>query len=609
MVHLCTANWIERVGLVDFAFQPIVNIHTGVCYGYEALLRQYESAGFRSIQECFDQAFAQNVLHQVDLALRRKAIEKFSKLGWKMEVKLFYNLDNRILVSKDYRTGNTAKLLDEFCFAKDSLCFEISERHELQHELKNELNAYNALSAYHAQGFKIAIDDFGTGFSGLQVFYHTEPDIVKIDRFFIRDIPTDSKKAVFASSIVSLAHQMGSLVVAEGVETKEEFYVCREIGCDLVQGYLVQKPECRLNLLRKSYEHVYLLTRSDRRIKNQDDRHMISQELQYIEPIYYDRHIFEIYERFSKDKEAAFFPIINYSKEPIGVIREYALKDYAYSRFGRELLQNPAFGKDISRFICKCPIADLHTSVEKILSIYAQNEHLDGILIVDNLKYVGFLSAKSLLKLLNEKNLTIARDQNPLTQLPGNTLIHKYVSEALQDAESSYQLFYFDFDNFKPYNDTYGFRHGDRMIILFAEMLKKMCCASNRFAGHIGGDDFFMGVRDEEPQEALLGVCQLQRQFKYEAESFYDPQAIDKGCIQAKGRDHQMKCFPLMTVSMVMIELPAQRSAIFTTDKIGNLIAEYKTYAKESESKYMVVRPCASSESIGELKIASCALG
>jgi len=138
-------------------------------------LRQYKSAGFRSIQEFFDQAFEQHFLHQVDLALRRKAIEKFSKLSWKIEVKLFYNLDNRILASKDYETGNTAKLLEEFCFAKDALCFEISERHKLQ----DELNSFKTLNSYQSQGFKIAIDDFGTGFSGLQVFYYTEPDIVK----------------------------------------------------------------------------------------------------------------------------------------------------------------------------------------------------------------------------------------------------------------------------------------------------------------------------------------------------------------------------------------------------------------------------------------------
>jgi len=589
MVQLTDPEWIDYVNRVDFAFQPIVNIHTGVCYGYEALLRKWETIGFRSIQDFFDQAFDQRVLHQVDLALRRKAIEKFSKLPWKKDVKLFYNLDNRILESEDYETGSTVRLLEEYSFPKNSVCFEISERHEL----KNENNSFHALNSYESQGFKIAIDDFGTGFSGLQVLYYTEPDVVKIDRFFIQDISSDSKKMMFATSIVSLTHLIGSLVIAEGVETKEEFFACREIGCDLVQGYLVQKPECREDLLQNRYEHVFLLTRSDRRTRNTDDRKLIDREMEFIVPIPEDRDIFEIYEKFSQHKEATFFPIVNNSEEPIGVIREYALKDYAYSRYGRELLQNPSFGKDISRFVSRFPIADIHTSVEKILSIYTRNEEMEGILIVDQLKYAGFLSAHSLLRVLNEKNLKVAREQNPLTKLPGNTLIHEYVSETLKDTPKGYHLAYFDFDNFKPYNDTYGFRLGDRMILLFAEKLKALCNSPNRFAGHIGGDDFFMGIQGEDTKKVLDFSTHLQKQFKKDAESFYDPETIKAGFIRAKGRDNRMKQFPLITVSMVLIELPARRSEIFTTEKISNLIADSKTLAKESEFKQIAINPCA----------------
>ena len=67
---------------------------------------------------------------------------------------------------------------------------------------------------------------------------------------------------------------------------------------------------------------------------------------------------------------------------------------------------------------------------------------------------------------LSEKNIAIARDQNPLTKLPGNTLITAYISETLNDLENTYVYVYFDFDNFKPFNDSYGFRIGDRAILL-----------------------------------------------------------------------------------------------------------------------------------------------
>ena len=80
---LDSAIWPSRLSRIEYAFQPIVNIHTGVCYGCEALLRNWEDAGIRSISRFFDQAYADGVLYSVDLALREKAIEKFARLEWK----------------------------------------------------------------------------------------------------------------------------------------------------------------------------------------------------------------------------------------------------------------------------------------------------------------------------------------------------------------------------------------------------------------------------------------------------------------------------------------------------------------------------------------------
>ena len=71
-------RWDRIVGAVSFAFQPIVNRITGVVFGYEALLRQYQDAGFESIEVLFEAAFRERVLYDVDLALRRKVFKKFA---------------------------------------------------------------------------------------------------------------------------------------------------------------------------------------------------------------------------------------------------------------------------------------------------------------------------------------------------------------------------------------------------------------------------------------------------------------------------------------------------------------------------------------------------
>ncbi|MGE0087526.1 MAG: GGDEF domain-containing protein [Desulfococcaceae bacterium] len=580
--QLLGSRWMYRLRKIDFAFQPIVNIHTGVCYGYEALMRNFEAAGFQSIDDLFDQAYHEHFLYPVEIVLREKAIEKFSRLEWKDHVRLFFNLDNRVLNTKDYQPGNTVKILEKYALSQDTVCFEISEKHEL----RNSEAVIGILKAYRRQGFKIAVDDCGSGFAGLKLLYHTRPDFIKIDRFFIQDITHDPNKKLFVSSIVNLAHVMGGIVIAEGVETEMEYYSCRSIGCDLIQGYLVQHPESDTGNLKKSYDHIALLGEKDRRGIPAGDEKLLLAEIEYIEPIPNHSDLFAVFEQCRNKNSTAVFPVVNSRQEPLGIVSEKSFKNYAYSRYGAELMQNPAIGKNMNKFIISYPIADIRTPVEKILEIYSQNENMEGIIITDNLRYRGFLGARSLLKVLNEKNIAIARDQNPLTRLPGNTLISQYMAEALQDRDSAYMFIYFDFDHFKPYNDQYGFRSGDRVILLFSDLLRTMTQYACRFAGHIGGDDFFMGLKNTEREKALSDVRHLCRQFARDVESFYDPETREMGYMTGKDRNTGMNTrFPLLTVSAVILELPAARSQVYSTEKIANIMAKNKKIAKNSPDK------------------------
>lgn len=578
--------WPSRLSRIEYAFQPIVNIHTGVCYGCEALLRDWEDVGIPSISRFFDQAYADGLLYNVDLALRERAIQKFARLEWKHQVKLFFNLDNRALDSEEYRAGNTLDILQKFRFPQDAICFEISEKHEIQRTDE----AIRTLDSYRDQGFSIAVDDCGSGFAGLKLLYHTRPNFIKIDRFFIQDIAADPHKKMFVSSLVNLAHLMGAMVIAEGVETRQEYYSCRDIGCDLVQGYLIQKPEIDLGRLKNRYDHIRELSRSDRRYRKGRDEKLILGEMTRIDPLPHTCDLTEVFEKFRRQKDRTFFPIVNDNGEPLGVINENSFKEYLYTRYGGELLKNPAINKNIGRFITRHPIADVHTPAEKILEIYSQNENMDGILIVDNMRYQGFLSAHSLLKVLNEKNIVLARDQNPLTQLPGNTLIHEYVSRALQDRSARYVLVYFDLDYFKPYNDTYGFRNGDRVIMLFGELLKARTEYSDGFAGHIGGDDFFMGMANLPLEKAIRHIEEIARQFTSDVESFYDPETIRRGCIAAKDRNGTLQAFPLLTVSAAVVFLPADRDRVYSTEEISKLLTRGKKSAKARADKIAVVR-------------------
>ncbi|MDO8607387.1 MAG: GGDEF domain-containing protein [Phaeospirillum sp.] len=569
-------HWNRILAILEIAFQPIINIHSGACYGYEALLRNTEEAGFASIADFFDSCYALGILPEIEMELREKALAKFVTLPHHHAVKLFINLDNRALAGDDELPQRTRAMLARYGVAESAVAFEISERHSLG----QPQDAITAIRHYKRHGFRLAIDDFGTGFSGLQLLYFSEPDVLKIDRFFISDIADDAKKKVFLAHIVNIAHLLGVVVVAEGIETEREFFACKEIGCDLIQGWLAQRATLDPARLLPQYDAIAVLARRERRSAVSDQR-IIADQVARLTPVLLNAPMEQVFERFRADKSATFFPVIDGAGQPVGIVREKELKDYTYSPFGKELIANKSFGRTLRDFVIRCPMADLNSRAEHILEAYATVEGSDGIMIVDGTTYVGFLSAHSLLRVINEKNLAAARDQNPLSRLPGNTVIVDWVSGALDRVEREYSLVYFDFDNFKPFNDKYGFRLGDRAILLFSDLLSRTMARDGGFAGHIGGDDFFAGFGGVDFAEVMAACRDLIETFRHDVETFYDEETRRLGHIDGRDRLGNPASFPLMTISAVVVRLPCCRD-LHSIDEVSRLIASLKKDAKHS---------------------------
>jgi EAL domain-containing protein (putative c-di-GMP-specific phosphodiesterase class I) len=128
--------------------------------------------------------------------------------------------------------------LREAGFPSSALTMEITEGAFVQEPAR----VRRTLEALRALGVQIAIDDFGTGYSSLSYLKDLPVDLIKIDRSFVSDLPGPGAGAAIVAATVELAHRLGLAVVAEGVETAEQYEFLEELGCDLIQGYIVSKP-------------------------------------------------------------------------------------------------------------------------------------------------------------------------------------------------------------------------------------------------------------------------------------------------------------------------------------------------------------------------------
>ena len=217
------------------ALQPIVSGTDSTIKAFECLLRSSHNVldGPLSIIRAAER-------HKM-LPELGQAVSKYAA-GWMAKIprgiKLFMNLHPDELADPD---GMCSSLLPLQPWA-ESVVLEITERSRLQ-----GIEAWDeSVERVTAMGFQIAVDDLGAGYSSLSVLAELQPSYIKVDMSIVRGIDCDPRKQRLVDLLCRFADSTGAILIAEGVETKEEAASLRECGAHLLQGYLFGKPSSEL---------------------------------------------------------------------------------------------------------------------------------------------------------------------------------------------------------------------------------------------------------------------------------------------------------------------------------------------------------------------------
>lgn len=232
--HACK-DGVDAPFPFTMAFQPIVNIATGSVYAYEALVRgpHNEPAG-----EILSRLTPEN-LYSFDQNCRVRAIELASRLGLAdTGARLSINFMPGAVYSPAACIQLTLRTARQLQFPLEYLIFEITEAERVRD--KGHLEAI--VTEYRKHGFRLALDDFGAGYSSLNLLASISTDILKLDMELTRNLHLRPAALAIVKSIVALASSLGTEIVAEGIETLEEYEAVRGCGIHLMQGYLFARP-------------------------------------------------------------------------------------------------------------------------------------------------------------------------------------------------------------------------------------------------------------------------------------------------------------------------------------------------------------------------------
>lgn len=236
-------------------YQPIIDADSGKIKRFEALLRWFDDVeGFISPEKFIPVAEKYGLIAHLGEYVLHQACRDLCKVHQAGYTDIAFNINRSVKEFMNYQaTPMVWDVIEKYGLTPDSVIIEITETTASS----ESQNIQALLGEFKQRGIKVALDDFGTGYSSLSSVVELRPDIIKIDRSFIREMEQSQDSRTLVSLIIDLSHKLGIQVVAEGVENRAQLECLQELNCHYVQGfyYSPARPltDC-LVMLNNQYE-------------------------------------------------------------------------------------------------------------------------------------------------------------------------------------------------------------------------------------------------------------------------------------------------------------------------------------------------------------------
>lgn len=553
-------------------FQPIVDLRKGSIIGYEALSRGPEQSIYSSPLELIHMAEKENCLWKLEILFRKKAIQKAAEQC--IDSLLFINVDPNVIKDDKFQHGFTREYLAENGLSPDNIVFEITERTAVE-----DYNSFvNALKHYKNQNYKIAVDDTGAGYSNFATISRSKPQFIKIDMDLIHDIENDLFKQSVIKTFVSFSHSTGTSLIAEGIETSEQLKLLIKLGVPFGQGYLLGKPNSSALNLSEEILTLIQSINAGMNFNKKCSTNLIGHICENVPSFSMNETCTNIRD-FLNSSHIEGICLVNEDK-PVGLIMKNHLNATLSTQYGYTIFAKKPAYKVLDS---DCLIVDYHTPIEKVAELAMTRDKdkiYDNIIVIENFKYYGIVTIINLLDHLIKAEKSSALEANPLTGLPGNMSINRVLSQIIT-SDVPFCLLYSDLDNFKIYNDVYGFEKGDAIITLTKDILVE-CVRSlqnvSNFIGHIGGDDFIC-VLDATYEESMQICENIIKTFDRRIKSYFDSNDRKRGYLIGKDRYNRESRFSLTSISIA--GLHGILSKYTSPEEIAKAMSSIKKDAKK----------------------------